>query len=216
MSKNNLYKLDKYKKKYLLELNRLNNYDFGPYLKYIIIDDNQNDYTEEERIVQNSVRQSSYMLPIKTNTDNNEIKKLLQKAIISTNFKNKINKDITDSQSYYIFEYENKNDADKLSNLLSLYSIKTTTMSDTRMDVPFYYLILKPVDMLLLIYFLIGKPVSLSKVQEVSSSSGDYLRVDPNIIQPNVSEIPSNKEILDVAHLNPPNNSFISRLPFRL
>ena len=208
-----------YKKKYLVEIATLNNYDFGSYLKYIIIDDNRPYITDEEKMIQNSVRQASYMLPIKSDNNNNEIKKLLQRAVISTNFRNKINKDITESQSYYIFEYKNKSDSDKLSNLLLPYGIKTSTKSDTRMEnnvnLQFHYLILKPTDMLLLIYFLIGKPVSLSNVQEISGSSGDYLRVDPDIIQPNV-DIPSNKDILSVAHLRPQNRSFISRLPFRL
>lgn len=219
-------KYNKYKGKYLLMVRGLNKYNFGSYLRYVIISDNKDpNETEEERLIKRSVEKSSYMLPLRPRVDNStvytekqkQIISLLQKAAISTNFKNTIDTSVTEPETYTVIEHNNINDANDLVAALRSYDINTNVINDARNNIPFYYMILKPLDMLLLINILINRPVPLKKIKKMSGPSGDYFRSEPvvqpvtqPVVQPNQQNltssipfrttVPSNREINQIVN----------------
>jgi hypothetical protein len=211
----------------------LNKYNFGSYLRYVIINDNKDpNETDEERQIKRAVENSSYMLPLHPRADNStvysekqkQIILLLQKAAINTNFKNKIDENVTDPESYTVIEHTNMQDANDLVIALRSYDINTKVVNDARNNVPFYYMILKPLDMLLLINILINRPVPLKQIKKMSGPSGDYFRSEPieqkYLPKPQQQQtssipfrtvVPSNKEINQIVNAS----TIRSNIPYR-
>lgn len=216
-------KYSKYKGKYLLMVRGLNKYDFGSYLRYVISDNRNPNETDEERNIKRAVEHSSYMLPLRPRIDKStvytekqkQIILLLQKAAINTNFKNKIDNTVTEPETYTVIEYNNIEDANNLVILLKSYDINIKVVNDARNNVPFYYMILKPLDMLLLIKLLINTPVPLKQIKTMTGLSGDYFRSEPVSQQKLQSSIPFREVPVSQPVIQPDQQKLTSSIPFR-
>jgi hypothetical protein len=164
-------KILKYKVKYNFLFNNHNNM-----LQY----HNLSDFLRD-RIILRQVEETPYTLPIrpiKTNIISDklvEIVELLRSATIDTNFKNPYK---SDSETLTVFEFAAKDQAEKFSKLLSYYDIGLSIDEPKKVEFTgkYYYVLLKPVDMLLLIKLLINRPIKLSEIKTVKTDNGEYLR----------------------------------------
>ena len=155
-------------------------------LKYNLLFNNYNDMFQyhnlsdflRDRIILRQVENTPYTL--KTNIISNklvEIVELLRSAIILTNFKNPYK---SDSETLTVFEFGTKEQADQFSRLLSYYDIGFSTDEPKKVEFTGkqYYVLLKPVDILLLIKLLINRPIKLSEIKTVKTDKGEYLRAE--------------------------------------